>query len=347
MKKKHILFLIIIMISIIFATSCFFAFKRGNYSKTYYSLDTMNEVSLIDIKEKDAKKTFIEIEKILTTINVNMSMQSSSGELSSINKKASIKTVKLSNDMYNVLKKAIYYSNITDGTFDASIGSISSLWNIGNDKARIPSKSEIKLALPLVNYKNILLDSSNNTVLFKKRNMKLDLGGIAKGFCTDKIVSLLRKKGIKNAIINLGGNIYVLGKNDLNKDFSIGIQDPEKESNTPMGKIILTDKSIVTSGIYERYLEKNGKIYHHMLNPKTAYPFENELSSVTIISDKSIDGDALSTSIYGLGLKKGMDKVKTLNGVDAIFITKDKKVYITECLKDKFSITNEKYKLVN
>lgn len=347
MKKKYILFLIISIISILILISSFFSFRKSTYSKTYYSLDTINEVSLINVRESDAKKILIEVQKILKTVNDDMSMQYPDSELSKINKNAGVKAIKISNDMHTVLKKALYYSKLTDGTFDASIGSISYLWNIGNDKARLPSNSEIKLSLALVNYNDIILNKSDNTVFLEKRNMKLDLGGIAKGFCADKIVSLLKEKGVKNAIINLGGNIYVLGKNDLGKDFSIGIQDPEKESNTPMGKLVLSNKSIVTSGIYERYFEKNGKIYHHMLNPKTGYPFENKLISVTIVSDKSIDGDALSTSMYGLGLKKGLDKVKSIAGVDAIFITKNKEVYITDGIKDKFSITNDKYKLIN
>lgn len=346
-KNRKILFLIITLILLTVLVVSNTIFKKDTYSKTYYSLDTVNEISLINIRKGRADKLLSEVGKIIININNEMSLQLPKSELSKINKNAGIKTVKVSNDVYEVIEKALYYSKLMNGKFDISVGSLTSLWNVGNKNARVPSESEIEKVLPLVNYKNIILNNKDKTVFLKEKGMKLDLGGIAKGFCADKIASFLEENSVKNAIINLGGNIYVLGKNDRNKDFSVGIQDPSKNSTTPMASISVSNKSIVTSGIYERFIEKNGKIYHHMLNPKTGYPFDNTLSSVTIVSDKSIDGDALSTSIYGLGLDEGIKKVKNLKNIEAIFITKDSKVYITNGLKNNFKILNDKYHLVN
>lgn len=346
-KNGKILFLITTLILLTALIVSNTVFKKGTYSQTNYYLDTVNEVSLINIRKKQADKLLPEVDKIILDINNEMSLQLPGSELSKINKNAGIKAVKVSDDIFNVIEKSVYYSKLTNGEFDIAVGPLTSLWNIGNKNARVPSESEIKNVLPLVNYKNIVLNKAERTVYLKEKGMKLDLGGIAKGFCADKIASYLKNNGVKDAIINLGGNIYVLGKNDRNKDFSVGIQDPAKDSSSPMANIKVSNKSVVTSGIYERYLEKDGKIYHHMLNPKTGYPFDNNLNSVTIVSDKSIDGDALSTSIYGLGLKEGFEKIKSIKGVDAIFITKDSKVYITDGLKNNFELLNNKYHLVN
>ena len=162
-----------------------------------------------------------------------------------------------------------------------------------------------------------------------------------------KYTKYLKEEKLESALINLGGNIYVLGNKENNQPFSIGIQDPTKPRGNSIGNIKVSNKSVVTSGIYERYLEKNNKIYHHMLDPHTGYPFDNSLSSVTIISDKSIICDALSTTTFGLGVEKGLKLVESLDGVDAIFITKDKKIYLSNNLKNKFNLTDNKFTIVN
>ena len=347
--RKNIKIVIVIITIIILAGLGIYnvADKKGTYSTTNYYLDTVNEVSLINIRKSKADKILPGVDKTILNINNLMSLQLPGSELSDINRNAGIKPVKVSDDTFNVIEKSLKYSKLTNGKFDVTVGPLTSMWNIGNDKARVPSDSEIKNALPLVGYRDIVLDSKAKTVYLKKKGMKIDLGGIAKGYCADKVADYLKDNGVKDAIINLGGNIYVMGKNDQRKDFVVGIQNPDKKSSDSMASLKLADKSVVTSGIYERYIEKDGRLYHHMLNPATGYPFDNNLNSVTIISDKSIDGDALSTSIYGLGLEEGMKKVKSLKGVEAIFITKDDKVYITDGLKNNFNISNDRYTLAN
>lgn len=346
-NRKRIILSIISIVAIVFLAYQTIFNRRGTYSTTNYYLDTINQISLIDVKERDSKKLLEGVDKITLDINNEMSMQLNSSELSNINKNAGIKPVRVSKDMMEIVKKSIYYSKISSDNFDVSIGPISSMWGIGSEKARVPDKIEIEEKLPLVDYKNIEIDAKNNTVFLKKKDMMIDLGGIAKGFCADKITDYLKSNGVKNAIINLGGNVFVYGKNARGKDFNVGIQNPQKNSQEPIAEVTLTGKSIVTSGIYERFIEKDGKFYHHMLSPKTGYPFENELSSVTIISNKSVDGDALSTSTYGMGLEKGLKFIQSQDGIDAIFVTKDKKIYITQGIKNSFKITNNSYKLID
>lgn len=208
------------------------------------------------------------------------------------------KYVKISDDTFEVIQKAIHFSNISDGVFDISIGPVVDLWAIGTDKARVPGKDEIKEKLELVNYKDISLNKKEKSVKLNKKGMEIDLGGIAKGYAADKIVEYLKSQNIEKAIINLGGNVFVLGEKSKDTQFKVGIQDPNSEDGTSIANIGVTNQSVVTSGIYERYLEQDGVMYHHMLDPSTGYPFENNLSSVTIISDLSIVGDGLSTTTF-------------------------------------------------
>ncbi|MPN53414.1 FAD:protein FMN transferase [bioreactor metagenome] len=177
--------------------------------------------------------------------------------------------------------------------------------------------------------------------------MKIDLGAIAKGYTADAVVEVLRENGVKSAIIDLGGNVFAIGNKPDGNAWKIGIQDPFDQRGKIVGVIEVKDKSIVTSGIYERFIEKDGKKYHHILSPFNGYPYDNEIAGVTIISDKSIDGDALSTAVFSKGLKGGMESVEKIKDIEAIFITKNKDVYITSGLKNNFTITKDEFKLIN
>lgn len=349
MKKSNLKILASIIIFFIIGLIFYFTVidKVGTFSTTNYYLDTVNQISVINTRKSKANKVLPASDKIVLDIHNKMSSQLASSEVSKINQNAGIQPIKVSDDTYTVIKKAISYSQKTGGKFDISVGAISSIWNIGNESARVPSSEEIKSLLPLVNYKDISLNDKEKSVYLKKKGMKIDLGGIAKGYCADKLADYLKENGVKNAIINLGGNIYVFGQNAKKTDFNVGVQDPAKTNTEPLGTIQLTDMSIVTSGVYERFIEKDGKVYHHMINPTTGYPFENNLSSVTIISKKSIDGDALSTSTFGLGLEEGMKFIEGLEDVDAIFITNDKKIFTSKGIKDKFKLENSSYSLAN
>ena len=349
MNKKKLSLLIIIAL-IVF--SSFFIIinnkKEDQYSSTYYNLGTINEITLYNIKKDDGDRILKKCESILTDIDNKMSRQISDSEVSKINENAGLDYVQISDETYYVIKESINFSSISNDTFDISIGPLIDLWAIGTDNAKVPTENEIEEKLSLVNYKDILFDDDTKSIKLAKKDMKIDLGGIAKGYAADKIYEYLSEdEKLESALINLGGNIYVLGTKTNNQPFSIGIQDPTKPRGNSIGNIKVSDKSVVTSGIYERYIEKNNKIYHHMLDPHTGYPFDNNLSSVTIVSDKSIICDALSTTTFGLGVEKGLNLVESLDGVDAIFITNDKKIYLSDNLKDKFNLTDDSFTIIN
>lgn len=312
---------------------------------TQFLMGTVVNIKIYDKgKSKVLPKAFDLIKKEADEITVNQK----GSEIDKINNNAGIKPVKVSDDVFELIQYANYFSKNSNGSFDMAIGPITSLWHIGFDDARKPSQAEIDARLPLVNYKNVTLNRKQHTVYLQKKGMQLDLGGIAKGYITDQVKNLLQKNGVTTAIIDLGGNVFVMGNSpkSAKTKWTVGIQDPKKSRGTSIGTVEEANRSIVTSGIYERYLKVDGHIYMHLMNPKTGYPFDNNLMGVSIVSRKSVDGDALSTATFDKGLKDGMSYINAKKGAEAIFITKDKKVYVSKGLKENFKLLpNSGYKM--
>lgn len=342
-KTKIITFLMLIVFSI-----GFYGCKSKNdnepISRTELFMGTSIKVTLYDGgSEKILDKAFDKIVELENLVSINKS----NTEIDNLNKNSGIKAVKLSEDSFNIVKKGLEYSKLSNGDYDITIGPLVKLWSIGLPEAKVPTKKEISQAIKSIDYSNVYIDENNREVFLKEKGMMLDLGSIAKGYAADEIAKILKEEGVNSAIIDLGGNIYALGYKKENNKWKIGIQDPFTDRGNAIGTVTVANKSVVTSGIYERYIEKNGKKYHHILNPKTGYPYETNIAGVSIISDKSIDGDALSTLVFTKGIDKGIEFVNKIDGVDAIFITNDKKVYVTDGIKEDFKIINENYKLVN
>ncbi|WP_461810451.1 FAD:protein FMN transferase [Faecalimonas sp.] len=252
-------------------------------------------------------------------------------EISKINQSGG-SPVEVSDETIKLIKKSMDYSKLSDGAFDITIAPLSNLWDFKNNTGTIPSKTAIEDAKKHVNYKNIVING--NTVTLLDPHSALDLGGIAKGYIADRLKDFLIKNQVKHAMINLGGNVLTIGKKPDGTPFHIGIQKPFANQNETIASVPVADQSVVSSGIYERYFKKNDKIYHHLLDPFTGYPKENNLLSVTIISNSSADGDALSTVCYTLGLEKGMELINQLNNIEAIFITNDYQLHCSEKIND-------------
>lgn len=270
-----------------------------------------------------------------------------STEVDQINKNAGIEPVQVSEELYYLIEQSIDYGEISDGGFDITVGPLTNLWRIGYDDARKPETDEINQVLHLIDYNKIQLDRDEQSIFLQEKDMQMDLGAIAKGYITDQVHQLFIQEGVTSAIIDLGGNIFVMGQRPKGGDWSVGIQNPFLARGEIIGRIRTTDQSVVTSGIYERYLEVEGEQYHHLLNPKTGYPFDNEIAGVSIVSDTSIDGDALSTVVFTKGLNEGKSFIESYPGAEAIFITKDREVIISSGLVDKFELTNDRFDLIN
>lgn len=313
--------------------------------RTEFMLGTAVTISLYDHQSEEIlDKAFSRITELENTLSINKS----GTLLDEVNSKAGESPVQVDSATFDVIQKGLSYSPLTNGSFDITIGPIVKLWSIGFPEARVPSNDEILATLPLVDYTSVILDESNQTIFLTQKNMKIDLGSIGKGYAADEVAKVLIENGVQHALIDLGGNIYTLGNKPGGSLWKIGVQDPFNPRGEIIGYVSVENKSIVTSGIYERFIEEDGKQYHHLLNPHTGYPFDNEIAGVTIISDTSTDGDALSTSVFSLGIEEGLDFINSLNGIDAVFVTKDKEVYLSEGVRDIFTFTNDTdFKLMN
>lgn len=345
--KKFIVYILSIIVIAIGMYSIISKYKGANLSKdslikekTGFLLGTVVQIKF---PESQPVRLFDDVFVLLKEIENDMSINIEDSEVIRINKNAGKSYVKVSPETYYVIERGKYYSELSEGRFDISIGPLVKLWGIGTNAPKVPTQVEIEKELSKVDYTNILLNESDKSIMLAKEGMIIDLGGIAKGYAADVVADYLKSKDIHNAIIDLGGNILALGGNGRADFWNIGLQNPFEARNKHLGILKVKDKTIVTSGVYERNFTEKGKTYHHILDPFTGYPVENSLMSVSIIADKSIDADGLSTTVFALGLEKGAEIIKSLDGVDAIFVDKAKNVYITEDIKNSLTITNDEF----
>ena len=308
--------------------------------KQFYILGTIIELKVYG---GNAEKAIDDAILKLNEIDDKMSVFKNSSEVSIINSNAGISHCVVSTDTYFVIKKAVEYSKLSEGAFDATIRPVVELWGINTDHAKIPKTLEIKNDMKLINYKDIILNDKAKSIKLRNENQRIDLGAIAKGFAADEVKNILIRNDIKHAIIDLGGNIYALGNKPDGTLWNIGIQDPINKSGKYVGIVCVQNKSVVTSGNYERYFIKEGKRYHHIIDPRTGEPSENGIISATVVSEYSIDGDALTTCVYVMGIEKGLKIIQSIDGAEAILITRDKKVYVTSGIRDTFKLTNDEY----
>jgi thiamine biosynthesis lipoprotein len=317
-------------------------------TQSEFALGTACAVTLYDTDGKKAKETFNAVFSRLAEIENRMSANKADSELSAVNQNAGIAPAQIPADLFAVIEKSLYYAEISGGAFDPTIGALAKLWGINSEDARVPDQSEINAAIPLVNYRNVRLNKADSSVFLTESGMRLDLGGIAKGYAADEAVRIIEKNGVKRAIVNLGGNIFIHGEKPDKKRWRIGVQNPLADRETSLGFIEISgNKTLVTSGVYERFFEIDGARYHHILSAQDGYPVRNGLLSVTVVADSSIDADALSTALFVLGFEKGSTLAESLKGVEAVFIFEDKSIRGTSGVLPNFTLTDNSFLLID
>lgn len=297
-------------------------------SKTVFVFGTANTVT-VGIEHR---KVMEEVKDILLSFHKRMSIYESTSEISSLNHMAGSSSLSISPEIYDLIRRSIAYSKLTNGAFDITAFPLKKIWQTAE---QIPTEAQIHHAKKLVNYRNIVF--SDNKIMLKYSGMGVDLGGIAKGFAVDKVVEFLKSRGTTSGVINFGGSVFVLGE-----ERSVGIQTPFGKKGTYIGTIRVKNKAVVTSGAYENYRVINGTAYQHILDPHTGYPVNNELLAVTLIGAKAEELDALATGVCVMGIQKGYDLLKKRQ-IDAIFIKKDGSVLLTEGIKESFSFKEATY----
>lgn len=351
MKK---IFTVILLVTVLIIPQLGCKSQQNNYqgvTKTGFYMDTVCQITIYSMtgtedmgqeeQEQKALSVITGAFKLCDEYEKRLSKTIEGSEIYRINHAAG-EAVEVDETTIEVIEKGMEYGRISGGNFDITIGQVTDLWDFheqdeaGEKTGQVPDKNEIEQAVSHVDYEQIIIQG--NTVRLADPQAEIDLGGIAKGYVADRVGDYMEEQGVTSAVISLGGNIVVIGEKGVSmtdsqgNDFSIGIRDPQSDSGDLAGVLRCSDKTVVTSGTYERYFEADGIRYHHILDPETGYPFDTDVLSVTIIADKgrSVDCDGLSTTCLTLGTEKGMELIRSMDGIEAVFIDTEGQITLSD-----------------
>jgi len=267
-------------------------------------------------------------------------------EVMAVNHAAGKAAVSVSREVFDLIQCAHQVSLLPDSLFNFTIGPLVKRWKIGFQGNSVPPHHELARLITLTDPHQVELDPARLSVFLRQPGMEIDLGAIAKGYIADVVRGFLRHQKVERALINLGGNVQTLGAPPHSAGWSVGLKTPFSHSDALIGVIDVVGKSVVTSGVYERYFERDGRCYHHILDARSGYPLDNELLSVTVISDRSLDGDIYTTLLYGLGVEQGLIALRDIPHIEAIFVTRDDEVICSSSRQFAFRLLDSCYRLV-
>lgn len=325
--------LVPVLILVLFLSACA---QPKIVSGATFALDTLVDLKIYGYRNQKAGEALIQDSfDLLSSLEDTLSLHVEGSDIYNLKQNAGVRPVAVSDLTYRVLEDSLYFSEKTCGLFDVTIGPLIDLWAIDPPDGHYPSAAELDAVLPLIDYHRIEF-LGNNQIELRDKGMVANLGAIAKGTIADELKAFLIENGVKSALINLGGNVLAVGSKPDGSSFVIGIQDPDKGRGEYLLSLEINDEAVVSSGDYERYFEYEGKKYHHILNPKTGFPADTNIKQVTIVTQNSQMADGLSTSVLLLGVQDGIRLVESLDGVEAILMTKDNYIYFTEGLRGKY-----------
>lgn len=305
-------------------------------TKTSRSWRLMGTVIEARIWHEQPDAILDQVENLLYLYKDRFSANDLTSELMEVNHNAGVQSVPVAEDLYELIELGKQHSCAPGSWLNITIGPLIQSWRIGFEDARLPQQEEIHRALAISNPDDIVLEPSTRSVFLSKKGMAIDLGALAKGYIADRIVDYLQRAGVSQGLINLGGNVLTFGEASHNEDglWRIGIQDPTKERGNNLAVLALPAKSVVTSGIYERTFTCEGKTYHHIFNRETGYPVETDIASLTIVSDKSVDGEIWTTRLFGMPLLDIYQTICQEDGIEGVIVTKSNNYYITPGLEE-------------
>lgn len=331
MKKSYFRLsgVLLFLLCIAMLTACQNSDENKKVSKDIFAMDTYMTVTAYGKNaENGVNKAVDEINRLETVL----SAEKQESDIYILNETGS---GTLSTDTKDIVSKALEINKTTNGAFDISIYPLMVKWGFTTQKYNVPSKNEISKLLKDVDSSKIIFDEKSGNIKLKE-NMKIDLGGIAKGYTSNRVMQIFKECGVKSGLVSLGGNVQALGTKTDGTAWQIAIENPDKSSDY-IGVVSVKDKAVITSGGYERYFEKNGKTYHHILDPETGYPAESGLKSVTIVSDDGTLADALSTSLFVMGKEKAFNYWREhKNEFDTVLVEDNGDITITGGLEKIF-----------
>jgi len=323
MRKRAVTLITMCIAICMFFSACAKKTSDMNVSDTQLLLDTVVTITIYPETGKNPmsfdeardvlKTAFDEIKRLEDLFSITIE----GSDIDEINKNAGIDYIEVSAETAEVLSEAVRFSGISDGKFDITAGPLLSLWNISGG-GYLPTENEIFEAIKFIDHNKILIDG--NAVMLADVGMSINLGSIAKGYIADKIKALLIDNGVDRAIVSLGGNVIALDETG-GTPFNVGIQSPTGDTGELFAIVKTSNGSVVTSGNYERFFIENGVRYHHIMDPDIGYPAEAGLISVTVLSDISADGDALSTAVFVYGAEEGLKLIESIDGAECILVT--------------------------
>lgn len=294
----------------------------------------MGTTITVSILHPQADKLLTRCFELLRSYEHRFSANDASSELMEVNHQAGISAVQVHPDLFELISLGTRHSQAKNSHLNIAIGPLVQTWRIGFSDARRPSQEEINQSLNKIDPKQIQLDTEKQAVFLKRPGMKIDLGALAKGYSADLIATFLKSQGVEDALIDLGGNILTVGQNPIKKQpWRIGIQNPVEPRGHHILALSIKNKSVVTSGIYERHLEVDGQSFHHIFDSTTGYPVETELASITIISDRSVDGEIWTTRLFGESPTSILNIVESLPGIDTLLVSQSGKIAFTSGLQ--------------
>ena len=299
--------------------------------KDFFAMDTVMDFTIYGQED-----LLDQTESMIRSLEAEMSVTDPDSEIAVINENG---YGKVTGDTSDLISAALSLCKRTDGALDISVYPIVHAWGFTTGNYQVPDDASIQALLPLVDYTQIDYQQDSGDIQLPD-GMEIDLGSVAKGYAGQKAADFLKENGVTSGLLSLGGNIQAIGSKPDGSPWKIGIQDPF-QNESPMMVLSVTDKSVVTSGGYERYFQQDGKTYWHIMDPSTGYPAENGLVSVTIVGTDGMLCDGLSTSLFVMGLEKAADFWGSSDDFDAVFVTEDQTVYITEGLADSFTLTED------
>ena len=294
----------------------------------------MGTTITVSICDPQADELLAHCFELLRSYEHRFSANDAMSELMEVNHQAGIAPVQVHPDLFELIALGTLHSQAKNSHLNIAIGPLVQTWRIGFSDARRPAPEEIEQALLKIDPQQIQLDQENYTVFLKRPGMKIDLGALAKGYSADLIATYLRGKGIKDALIDLGGNILTVGQHPVKQQpWRIGIQNPVEKRGNHLLVLSVKDKSVVTSGIYERHLEVDGQSFHHIFDSETGYPVETDLASITIISDRSVDGEIWTNRLFGDSPTSILNTIESLPGIETLLVSQSGKIAYTSGLQ--------------
>ncbi|XOQ48790.1 MAG: FAD:protein FMN transferase [Eubacteriales bacterium] len=318
--------------------------KPQSFECTNYAMGTYVQQTVYGKNGQQAAKAAAQ--KIGELENL-ISWRHSDSDVTKLNQASGSDWVSIDPKTAEILQKSLDVADKSYGAFDPTILPVSSLWDFGGENQHLPSKEEIQKYLKYVNYQELRVDTQESTASLKRHYMAVDLGAVGKGAACDEAVAAYKQAGAESGIIAVGGSVGVFGTKKDGTPWNIAVRDPHSSEtqSTSLGAIDLRSGYVSTSGTYEKHFTKDGVTYHHLLNPKTGYPENNGLVSVTVVCDNGALSDALSTACFVLGREKGAELLKEFNA-GGIFITTDNKIYLTKNMENTFTLSDRKYSLI-